>query len=125
MEAPKFLGAFNFPGGKVTQGRRDITNVPAQALALLNDPFVLQQADVWSQKVLTRSGDSIATRVDTMFQSAIGRSPTAEEQARFEQTIRQLAELYQVPADGVMASPAIWKDIAHALFNLNELIYIP
>jgi hypothetical protein len=35
MEAPKFLGAFNFPGGKVTQGRRDVTNVPAQALALL------------------------------------------------------------------------------------------
>jgi hypothetical protein len=38
MEGPKFLEAFNFPGGKVTQGRRDITNVPAQALALLNDP---------------------------------------------------------------------------------------
>lgn len=47
MEAPKFLGAFNFPGGKVTQGRRDVTNVPAQALALLNDPFVIDQADVW------------------------------------------------------------------------------
>lgn len=30
MEAPKFLGAFNFPGGKVTQGRRDVTNVPAR-----------------------------------------------------------------------------------------------
>src|SRR5262249_17314213 len=45
MEAPRFLGVFDFPGGKVTQGRRDVTNVPAQALALLNDPFVLQQAD--------------------------------------------------------------------------------
>lgn len=32
MEGPKFLEAFNFPGGKVTQGRRDVTNVPAQAL---------------------------------------------------------------------------------------------
>src|SRR5262249_20060755 len=48
MEAPRFLSAFNFPGGKVTQGRRDVTNVPAQALALLNDPFVLQQAGVWA-----------------------------------------------------------------------------
>ena len=38
MEGPKFLEAFNFPGGKVTQGKRDVTNVPAQALALLNDP---------------------------------------------------------------------------------------
>jgi hypothetical protein len=63
--------------------------------------------------------------LDTMFQSAVNRSPTTEERSRFEQTIRQLAELYSVPADGVMNSPAIWKDIAHALFNLNELIYIP
>ena len=28
----QFLGAFNLPGGKITQGRRDVTNVPAQAL---------------------------------------------------------------------------------------------
>ncbi|MCA9096315.1 MAG: DUF1553 domain-containing protein, partial [Planctomycetaceae bacterium] len=47
METPKFLGAFNFPGGKVTQGRRDLSNVPAQALTMLNDPFVLEQAEIW------------------------------------------------------------------------------
>ena len=125
MEAPKFLGAFNFPGGKVTQGRRDVTNVPAQALSLLNDPFVLQQADVWSQRVLANSSDSVATRIDLMFRSSIGRSPTAEEQSRFERSIQQLAEIYQVPADGIMTNAAVWKDIAHALFNMNELIYIP
>ena len=125
MEAPKFLGAFNFPGGKVTQGRRDVTNVPAQALALLNDPFVLQQADVWSQRMLARSGDSIPTRVDTMFQSALGRSPNADEQSRFERAIRQLSDLYQVSADNVMNSQAVWKDVAHALFNVSEMIYIP
>ena len=125
MEAPKFLGAFNFPGGKVAQGRRDVTNVPAQALALLNDPFVLQQAGVWSQHLLARSGDSVATRIDTMFRSAFGRSPTAEEQFRFEQTLRELSDLYQVPNDNVMSSPEIWKDMAHAMFNFNELIYIP
>lgn len=125
MEAPKFLGAFNFPGGKVAQGRRDVTNVPAQALALLNDPFVLQQAGVWSQRLLTRSGDSVATRIDTMFRTAFGRSPTAEEQFRFEQTIRELSDLYQVPIDHVMSSADVWKDMAHALFNFNEMIYIP
>lgn len=125
MESPKFLGVFNFPGGKVTQGRRDVTNVPAQALALMNDPFVLQQAEVWSQKVIKQSGDSIATRLDSMFLSSLNRSPNAEEQHRFEQAIRELAELHQVPAEGVMTSVAIWKDVAHAIMNMNELIYIP
>ena len=125
MEAPKFLGAFNFPGGKVTQGRRDVTNVPAQALALLNDPFVLQQAEFWSQRLLLNSNDSLASRLDKMFQSAVNRSPTTEEQTRFEEAVRQLAAIYQIPAENVMNNPEIWKDIAHALFNFNELIYIP
>ena len=125
MEGPKFLGTFNFPGGKVAQGRRDVTNVPAQALALLNDPFVLQQAGVWSQNVLEQTRDSIPTRVEVMFRSSLGRSPDAEELSRFEQAVRQLADLYQVPADNVMLNAEIWKDIAHSIFNLNEMIYIP
>ncbi|WP_010582221.1 PSD1 and planctomycete cytochrome C domain-containing protein [Schlesneria paludicola] len=125
MEAPKFLAAFNFPGGKVTQGRRDVTNVPAQALALLNDPFVLQQADVWSQRVLSHSRDSVPTRLTSMFQSAVNRSPTAEEQARFGQSIQELATLYQIPRENLMTSSVLWKDVAHALINMSELIYIP
>lgn len=125
MEGPKFLETFNFPGGKVTQGRRDVTNVPAQALALLNDPFVIQQAEAWSCKLIEQPNDSIATRLEKMFQSALGRSPDAAETFRFEQTVSQLAELYQVPPENVMTSREIWKDVAHALFNLNEMIYIP
>ena len=78
MEAPKFLGAFNFPGGKVAQGRRDVTNVPAQALALLNDPFVLQQADVWAGRLVARPDDTVEARIDAMFRTALGRPPTAD-----------------------------------------------
>lgn len=125
MEGPKFLAAFNFPGGKVTQGRRDVTNVPAQALALLNDPFVLQQADVWAQKLVTRENDSISIRVAEMFQTGLNRAPTAEEQARFEQTVAQFAELHQVPAESILKSLAVWKEISHIVFNMNEFIYIP
>ena len=125
MEGPKFLAAFNFPGGKVTQGRRDVTNVPAQALALLNDPFVLQQADVWAQKLVARENDSISIRIAAMFQAALNRAPTPDEQSRFEQTVQQFAELHQVPAEGLLKSQAVWKEISHILFNVNEFIYIP
>ena len=125
MESPKFLGAFNLPGGKVTQGRRDVTNVPAQALALLNDPFVLQQADVWAERLVARTEDSVTARVDAMFQTALSRSPTSDERERFEQAVRQLADLHQVTSADVLTSRAVWKDVAHALFNVNEFIYIP
>src|SRR5207237_8600558 len=79
MEEPKFLGAFNFPGGKVAQGRRDVTNVPAQALALLNDPFVLQQAETWAKRLIERPDTAAGPRIDAMFQTALGRPPSNEE----------------------------------------------
>jgi len=53
-----------------------VTNVPAQALALLNDAFVLQQADVWSQRLVARTDDSIRSRIDAMFHTALNRFPT-------------------------------------------------
>ncbi len=125
MESPQFLGAFNFPGGKVTTGRRDVTNVPAQALALLNDPFVLQQAEVWAQRLVTRLDQTLPARIDAMFVTALNRPPRDVERTRFAQAIAQFAELHQVSSDQVLTSTAVWKDAAHALFNLREFISIP
>ncbi len=46
------LVAFDMPLPLVTAGRRDVSNVPAQALILMNDPFVAQQARRWAERVL-------------------------------------------------------------------------
>jgi hypothetical protein len=124
MEEPHFLGAFNFPGGKVTQGRRDVTNVPAQALALLNDPFVLQQAEVWARRLVARNEATVVARVEHLFRVALGRPPEPEERRRFEQAVAQFAELHAVPPAEVLKSVAVWKDLAHAMFNLKEFITI-
>lgn len=125
MESPKFLSAFNFPGGKVAQGRRDVTNVPAQALALLNDPFVLQQSDVWATRLIARADDSVTKRISDMFETALNRLPTADELARFEQAVAELAELHQVKIVDQLKSQPLWRDVAHAMFNFNEFIYVP
>ncbi len=125
MEGPRFLSAFNFPGGKITQGRRDITNVPSQALTLLNDRFVVQQAGVWSERVLSGTGDNIASRIRHMLQSAIGRRPTPAETDRFVNLVSRLAELHKVADADVLSNQLIWKDVAHVMLNLKEFIYIP
>ena len=44
--------AFDYPTPFTTIGRRTVSNVPAQALAMLNNPFVLQQAELWAKRVL-------------------------------------------------------------------------
>ncbi|MBI1915435.1 MAG: PSD1 domain-containing protein [Planctomycetes bacterium] len=124
MEAPRFLDVFDFPGGKVTQGRRDVTSVPAQALALLNDPFVLQQAEVWAGHLVNRPDPTITDRVGHLFQVALGRPAQGEELSRVEQAVAQFAELHQVKPADILRNPAVWKDVAHAFFNLKEFIYI-
>ncbi len=125
MESPNFLGAFNFPGGKVTQGRRDVTNVPAQSLALLNDPFTWQQAEVWAARLVKQPDAAPAERIDRMFVTALGRLPDKDQRQRFEQGLSRVAALRGVPAEEIMRNPAVWTDLAHALFNLKEFIYIP
>ncbi len=125
MEGPKFLVAFNLPGGKVTQGRRDVTNVPAQALALLNDPMVLEQADVWSRQLIAQADETVAMRIDAMFERALGRPPSTDERQRFEGVVQRLGELHQVSAAELLKSQPVWKDVAHTLFNVSEFIYIP
>jgi hypothetical protein len=125
MEPPKFLGIFDFPGGKVTRGRRDVTNVPGQALALLNDPFVLQQADFWAQRLVKDADATTARRIERMFRIALGRPPAAEERDRFQHAVDELARLHGVAADDVLAHHTVWRDVAHAFFNLKEFIFVP
>jgi hypothetical protein len=125
MEPPRFLAVFNLPGGKTAQGRRDVTSVPAQALALLNNPFVLQQADVWARRLVERTDDSVAARIEAMFTTALGRAPTEEERRRLGQAAKRLAELHGVPASDALGSRAVWKDVAHVMFNLEEFLDIP
>jgi hypothetical protein len=125
MEAPRFLSAFNLPGGKVAQGRRDASNVPAQSLALLNDPFVLEMADRWAVALLGDGCTAAAPRIDRMFRAALGRPASAAEVERFAAAVRDFADEHGVADGGLMGSRPVWKDAAHAVFNFKEFIFIP
>jgi hypothetical protein len=125
MEGPEFLSSFNLPGGKLTQGRRDVTNVPAQALTLLNDRFVRQQAGLWGERVAAAKADSVGERIAMMLRNALGHEPESAEVAAFEQLVKSLAELHGVSPHDVPSSAAVWTDAAHVVFNLKEFIYIP
>ena len=125
MESAQFLSAFNLPGGKLAQGRRDASNVPAQSLALLNDPFVLGMADHWSKTLVADDSKDAAERISGMFETALGRQPSTMELHRFEETIYEIAKIHDVPQTELLTSHELWKDAAHAVFNFKEFIFIP
>jgi len=124
MEPPRFLSLFNQPKPKIPTGRRDSTNTPSQSLALLNDPFVISQAQFWSGKLVTRETDTILQRIETMFQRAYARPPDEEELGRWRQAAEELAVLHGVEKGDLLGSEQVWQEIAHAFFNTKEFIYI-
>ena len=46
-----FLEVFDAPIPFTTTGRRAVTNVPAQSLALMNSPFVIEGASRWAERL--------------------------------------------------------------------------
>jgi hypothetical protein len=124
MEGPRFLELFDLPPPLQTRGNRDVTNVASQALALLNDPFVHDQAGVWAEKVVARKDDAVNARLTSMFLDALGRPPSSEELDRWHSLASRLAAQHQVAEPDLLVSQAVWKDIAHAFFNTKEFLYL-
>ncbi|MCX6592376.1 MAG: PSD1 and planctomycete cytochrome C domain-containing protein [Acidobacteria bacterium] len=123
-EGSRFLETFDFPNPNVARGTRDTTNVPPQALALMNDPFVVAQAGVWAEQLIAQQAPTVEARIAAMFRTALGRAPEAAETERFVGLTKELASLQKVPADKLMGSRELWKDVAHAVFNLKEFVYL-
>ena len=124
MDPPRFLAAFNQPPAKIPTGRRDVTSVPAQALAMLNDPFVIGQAEVWGRRLAAEPTSTVENRLRTMFEVALGRPPTDADLARWSGLVGDLAAAHGMSREKALTSAAVWKDVAHALFNVKEFIYV-
>ncbi len=107
------LAAFDEPVPTTAVGKRNESNVPAQSLALANDPFVREQAALWGAKVAAEPG-TVEDRLTNMVRAALGRSPRTEELALLAP---------QVTPDPT--NPNSWEVVALALFNAKEFTLLP
>ena len=103
-----FLEAFDRPPPLGPFGRRDVTVSPAQALALLNDPFVVGQCEAWADRVRA-GGLPPAESLAGMVRAAFARPPTPTE----------------VDALTPLAVAGRWADVAMVLVNAKEFIHVP
>ncbi len=108
-----FLMVFDAPVPATTIGRRAVSNVPAQALALLNDPFVLEQAQRLGKWLFELPDAGELGRIDTLYLRTLGRVPTGPE---LQAAMGFLADA----SDGVGG----WAELAHVLFNTKEFRYL-
>ncbi|MBI3679436.1 MAG: DUF1553 domain-containing protein, partial [Acidobacteria bacterium] len=117
-----FLEVFDAPKPASTRGARDVTNVPAQSLAMMNSDFMIDQADRWAGRLVADGAWTPADRVDRMFARAFGRVPSSEERDLSLSLIEDFAREHK--AADVSGDRRVWRDFAQALFSLKEFVYV-
>ena len=120
-----FMLAFDTPVPFSSMGKRNRSNVPAQALIMLNDPFVMQQSKFWAERALKEiqsdvHPNAIDKRIEWMYQTAFGRMPTENERSIGNQYIGDMTGGAGEPVENIEA----WSSYAHALVNTKEFIFL-
>jgi hypothetical protein len=78
MSVP-MLDTFDYSNTTSPLSERPVTTVAPQALQLLNDEFMQQQAAALANRITDVAGDNLARFISRGFQLAIGREPTRRE----------------------------------------------
>ncbi len=114
---PDALAVFDFAENSLVTGSRETTNVPSQALYLLNSPFVHELARKTGQRV-TASAPDEGRRLQMAYRLILGRDPSAAE-------ARSAREFFgKFPAGQPAREPA-WSAFCHALFATAEFRHLP
>lgn len=115
---PSLLMTFDMPNPFGPKGARSVSNVPAQALALMNDPFVADQAKKWAAHVLAEPGLDDKARIARMVETATGREPDKTTLDTLAAFLDEQSTLHGAKDERV------WSDLAHALFNSKDFIFV-
>ena len=116
---PLFL-AFDYPLPISTAGRRGVSAVASQALLMLNNDFVNGQAATWAARTLDGGGRR-SDRIRTMYLEAYGRPPRDWEISEIERFLAAQSERRAVPGPD---DPGVWADLAHAMLNTAEFLFV-
>jgi hypothetical protein len=103
-----FFEVFDLPDQNVSCGRRNVSTVATQALTLMNNEWVLNQARRFADRVATEAPGGPEDQVKRVYQLALSRPPTAEE--------------VQVGREFLKTNTL--SDFAHVVLNLNEFVYL-
>jgi hypothetical protein len=102
------LDIFDLPNQNLSCGARNVSTVPTQALTLMNDDFVLRQAQLFANRVAEAAPADTSAEVELAYNLALSRPPDAKEK--------------QLALDFLKTRKLV--DLTDVLFNLNEFLYV-
>ncbi len=130
------LVAFDAPSREECAADRSRSNIPQQALVLLNDPTYVEAARVFAEHILRNGGSEVTSRITWAFQQALSRAPRSDEmETLFNLLYQQLTELKgndslarteslsgRAPEGLLTSEFAAWISVARVILNLHETI---
>jgi hypothetical protein len=118
------MRTFDMPVPFTTVGRRTVSNVPAQSLILLNDPFVIGQAQLWADRLLKDPKCPPERRINLIYSAAFGRPATADEQRKALEFIQRQSFSYGISASECLKDDRVWTDLCHVTINVKEFAFV-
>ena len=108
-ERDAIFGAFDCPdAGQSTAKRRESTT-PVQALNLFNSTFTLDRAEAFAKRIHVESGTDLQEQIRVAYNIAMQREPTEIELSTANEVVQR---------HGL-------EPLCRALFNCNEVIFVP
>lgn len=104
----RFLDVFDCPDPSTKTPKRAVTITPIQALALMNNSFVLRMSARFADRLRMECGDQPAGQIDAAWRLAYGRAPSAVETNAARAFLRQ---------HGLAA-------LCRVLLNSNEFLFV-
>jgi uncharacterized protein DUF1549/uncharacterized protein DUF1553/cytochrome c len=128
--------AFDAPSREECTCERPKSNIPQQALVLLNDPEFVEAARVFAARILADGGQTDAARIAWAFERATSRKPKAEEVAVLSEVLekhrkefaaapeeaKKLLAVGDAPVSKDVAPDelAAWTSVCRVMLNLHE-----
>ena len=117
------IEVFDCPATTVPGPVRATSTVSPQALALMNNEFVLQQAGFFAERVAAEAGTDPRKQIASAFKLALNRQPNEKETAWAVEFLQKQTAGYAERKNEKPEAAAL-RDFCHAIFNLSEFLYL-
>ena len=119
-----YLALFDGPDTNTSTEKRTTSLVPLQALYLMNDPFVREQAEAFAKRILALSPES-ERRIAWAHEIAWGRPAGKVEIAKgVDYVNRYKHELKRTAESGERLELSAWTSYARVLLTANEFVFV-
>ncbi|MBS0263688.1 MAG: PSD1 domain-containing protein [Planctomycetes bacterium] len=121
---PEMLAVFDAADPSLIIGKRDVTTVPTQALYLLNNSFMMKQAEQLAQRVLKPSGLNLEARIDLSYRLVLGRLPSPHEKSEVFQFLNDYQQSLEAAGTKGNLQLATWASFCQTLLASGEFRYV-